>query len=120
MGELSSVFARWETIEPHPTPNPDLTIRMIHTADVIMVRCVALAGYRGPLHRHDHLDQLSTVTEGVLLVTVGDEQHLLHTGEIVIAPAGVAHETFTETGATFFETFGPLDGRLPFDDIVLL
>ena len=50
-----------------------------------------------PIHAHDGADKFYFVLTGRGTFTVGDEQQLVNTGTVVIAPAGVPHGV-TNTG----------------------
>jgi quercetin dioxygenase-like cupin family protein len=50
------------------------------------------------LHRHDY-DELILVQEGRATCTVGDEQHEVGAGDIIVIPAGRPHG-FVNTGDT--------------------
>jgi quercetin dioxygenase-like cupin family protein len=48
-------------------------------------------GDQPPLHVHHHDDEGFYVLEGELTLWVGDEVHVLHAGEGMLAPRGVPH-----------------------------
>jgi mannose-6-phosphate isomerase-like protein (cupin superfamily) len=53
----------------------------------------------GPrLHRHPY-DEVFVVLEGEATFTLGDVRQVARAGEVVVAPAGVAH-AFVNTGST--------------------
>ncbi len=63
---------------------------------VIAVDAAPGAGPR--LHRHPY-EEVFVVLEGEATFTLGDERRLVHAGEVVVAPAGVAH-AFVNSGTT--------------------
>jgi mannose-6-phosphate isomerase-like protein (cupin superfamily) len=59
--------------------------------------CVDLAPGRGPaLHRHPYAE-VFVITDGEATFTLGDTERVVRAGEIVVAPAGVAHR-FVNSG----------------------
>jgi quercetin dioxygenase-like cupin family protein len=63
----------------------------------ISLICVDLAPGHGPaLHRHPYTE-VFVVTEGEATFTLGDTERVVRAGEIVVAPAGVAHR-FVNSG----------------------
>ncbi len=61
------------------------------TVSVIVVDAAHGEGPR--LHRHPYRE-VFVVLEGDATFTLGDEQRVVHGGEIVVAPAGVPHRFF--------------------------
>jgi len=58
---------------------------------------------------HPKSDQVVLLVEGEITAEVGDEKRRMHSGDIVIVPAGTPHK-FTNTGsvkATAFSTYAP-------------
>jgi mannose-6-phosphate isomerase-like protein (cupin superfamily) len=65
----------------------------------VSVIAVDAAPGTGPrLHRHPY-DEVFVVLEGEATFTLGDAQRVARAGEVVVAPAGVAH-AFLNTGST--------------------
>ena len=65
----------------------------------ISVIAVDAAPGSGPrLHRHAY-EEVFVIIEGEATFTLGDTEHVAHAGEVVVAPAGVAH-AFTNSGTT--------------------
>jgi mannose-6-phosphate isomerase-like protein (cupin superfamily) len=63
----------------------------------VSVIVVELEPGGGPqLHRHAY-NEVFVVLEGHATFTLGDEQRLVHAGEVVVAPAGVSHR-FVNSG----------------------
>lgn len=83
---------------------------------VVIAREVMGPGGGGPLHRHQHVEELILVTEGEVEVTIGDDTRTLGRGEIAILPPGIFHGMKTPKGATFYITFAHADGKLPRED----
>lgn len=44
-----------------------------------------------PLHVHHREDEIFHVLEGIVRVRVGDEEHLLYSGDTAVGPKGVPH-----------------------------
>ncbi len=65
-------------------------------ADVSVIVVDAAPGEGPELHRHTYRE-VFVVLEGEATFTLGDEQRVVHGGEIVVAPAGVPHR-FVNTG----------------------
>lgn len=66
-------------------------------AGVCVIVVVAAPGEGPRLHRHTYREVFVTL-EGEATFTLGDEERVVHEGEIVVAPAGVAHK-FVNSGA---------------------
>jgi quercetin dioxygenase-like cupin family protein len=65
----------------------------------VSIIAVDAAPGTGPgLHRHPY-EEVFVVLEGEATFTLGDAQHVARAGEVVVAPAGVAH-AFVNTGST--------------------
>jgi quercetin dioxygenase-like cupin family protein len=67
-------------------------------ASVSIIAVDAAPGTGPRLHRHPY-EELFVVLEGEATFTLGDAQHVARAGEVVVAPAGVAH-AFVNTGST--------------------
>ncbi len=66
-------------------------------ADVSVIVVDAAPGEGPRLHRHPYRE-VFVVLEGEATFTLGDEQRVVHGGEIVVAPAGVSHR-FVNSGS---------------------
>ena len=67
-----------------------------HDAGICVIFVEAPPG-RGPaLHRHPY-EEIFIVQEGEALFVAGDEERIVHAGEIVVAPAHTPHR-FVNTG----------------------
>ena len=61
------------------------------STEVMLWNHVAEAGGASPEHWHDH-DQVIYVTAGAGRVVVGDEEHAVRAGDVIVAPANVPHQ----------------------------
>lgn len=62
----------------------------------------------GGTHSHPH-EQISYIARGDVLFVIGDEQEVMHAGDTVYVPGGVAHGTQALTdGAVVVDVFHPL------------
>src|SRR5947209_3440862 len=67
-------------------------------ASVSIIAVDAAPGAGPRLHRHPY-EEVFVVLEGEATFTLGDVRHTARAGEVVVAPAGVAH-AFVNTGST--------------------
>lgn len=61
-----------------------------------------------PRHSHPH-EQLGTVIQGQMELTIGDESRLLQPGDVYIIPGGVEHEALTfDEAVKVIDVFSPV------------
>ena len=66
------------------------------------------AGASIPPHSHPH-EQLGTVLEGEVALTVAGETRVMRAGEVYVAPGGIQHSAQAgEFGVRLFEVFSPV------------
>lgn len=64
----------------------------------------------GVVERHDHPhEQITHVTGGKIVMTIGEEEHTLAAGDTVVIPGDVPHEAINETDgvASLIDVFSP-------------
>jgi|SRR5579864_1638306 len=79
--------------------NTLVSVRVAHAASsegVSVLESRAPRGDSPPLHVHDE-DEIFHVIQGVMRVRVGGDEILLHAGDTVNAPRGIAHSYVVES-----------------------
>lgn len=93
---------------PVMEPQPGISVQSI-AGDRLHVAWIRIAPETAlPLHRHPH-EQIGTVLEGAIVVTIAGETRRIEPGGSYVAPSGVEHggETGTE-GVLVLEAFTPV------------
>ena len=85
---------------------PGFTARLVHTPRVTLSFVDATAGSAFPEHQHPH-EQMVTVLEGELEVTVGGETRRLTPGMVYAIPSGVPHTGRAITDCRVLDVFAP-------------
>jgi len=81
--------------------------RMIHGKNMTVSYFRASAGSELPRHSHPH-EQISTVLEGELELTIGDETRICRLGDVAVIPSNVAHQARAITDVRVMDTFSPV------------
>jgi quercetin dioxygenase-like cupin family protein len=68
-----------------------------HSATMSVITVDAEPGAGPKLHRHPY-EEVFVVIDGEATFTLGDEQRVVHGGEIVVAPPGLPH-AFVNSGS---------------------
>lgn len=85
---------------------PGFTARLLHTPRITHSFVRATAGYAFPEHAHPH-EQVVTVLEGELELTVGGETTRLTPGAAYAIPPDVPHSGRAITDCRVLDTFAP-------------
>jgi len=84
-----------------------VTARVIHTGHNSLAMVTLKAGAVVPEHRHRH-EQVTTVFEGQLKLTVGGETVVLGRGQAMVMPADVPHAATAVTDCLAMDVFYPV------------
>ena len=85
---------------------PGFTARLVHTPRVTQSFVHGTAGHAFPEHAHPH-EQIVTVLEGELELTVGGESIRLTPGAVFAIPPDVPHSGRAITDIRLLDTFAP-------------
>src|SRR3954447_16008260 len=96
---------RWQPLMPE-TPEYEF----VAGDQVVMAKESLRPGGVGALHRHDHTEELIVIVEGVVTMTVADEELALGPGDAIVIPPKTVQGLHTEGGATLYATFSPASG----------
>ena len=103
----SSPFGTWSGREPFGI-FPNVSLHSVGGDQVLLCRVSYAPGTTVRRHSHEHTEQLMAITEGSVVVTVGDETKTLVAGDVCVINRGVEHEVYSEGGVTFFEALAPV------------
>ncbi len=91
---------------------PGVRLRSVGLADLMMTFVDYDAGAEVPTHRHSREEQITSVLEGFLEVTIGGERRVLGPGEGVRIPRGVEHGSRPVEGpARAVDAWTPIPSR---------
>lgn len=85
---------------------PGFSARLVHTPRVTQSFVQATAGYAFPEHAHPH-EQIVTVLEGELELTVDGQTTRLAPGAVYAIPPDVKHSGRAITDCRVLDTFAP-------------
>ena len=103
----SSPFRSWNGQEPFQI-FPTVRLNAIGGEQVLLCRVTYEPGTTVPRHAHEETEQVMVVTEGQVMMTVGEETRELRAGDVVVVNRAVEHELHSEDGCTFFEALAPV------------
>ncbi len=86
---------------------PGLRARLIHTDRVTHSWVDIDPGASFPEHHHPH-EQIVTVVEGELEITVGGDTHVLTPGKVFVIPPHTPHAGRALTRCRVLDTFAPV------------
>jgi quercetin dioxygenase-like cupin family protein len=92
---------------PEVEPVPGYKGRFVHTDHMTFAFWDIKEGYAVPEHEHPN-EQVCTVLEGTLALTVDGEKHLLNPGMVFIIPAGIRHAAYSVSDCKVMDTFYPV------------
>ncbi|AYQ36292.1 cupin domain-containing protein [Runella sp. SP2] len=81
--------------------------RMIHGENMTISYFRAKAGSILPRHSHPH-EQISTVLEGELELTIGEETRICRLGDVAVIPSNVEHQARALTDVRVMDVFAPV------------
>ncbi len=84
-----------------------VTARVIHTGHNSLAMVTLVAGAVVPEHRHQH-EQVTTVFEGRLKLTVGGEEVVLERGQAMVMPANMPHAAHALADCLVMDVFYPV------------
>ena len=92
---------------PEAEPIPGLHVRFVHSEHMTLAYWRIDAGADLPVHSHPH-EQVATLTEGELEMTVGGETRRLTPGIAAVIPSGVPHSARAITQCRLLDVFYPV------------
>jgi quercetin dioxygenase-like cupin family protein len=95
----------WDTLKKE-TISDRLWRRFVSGQRITLAQFFFAEGGTVPRHQHEN-EQLMYVVEGALRVTVGDEEVILHRGEVLQIPPDVPHSAVALEDTTDLEVFSP-------------
>ena len=86
---------------------PGIRARIIHTDRVTHSWVEIAEGASFPEHHHPH-EQVVSVLEGTLDITVSGEPHVLEAGQVLVIPPDAPHAGRARTPCRVLDTFAPV------------
>ncbi|MFA6471594.1 MAG: cupin domain-containing protein [Candidatus Latescibacterota bacterium] len=86
---------------------PGCTARFIHSENMTFSHWYLDKEAVIPLHSHPH-EQVTTLIEGELELTIGSETRCLRPGSVAIIPSGSPHSVLTKTECYVLDVFYPV------------
>ena len=101
-------FYRWEQLPRLERPG-NRTLRMVNGANSTVLRVEHIGPAAHEPHIHEDSEQITTILEGEMEYTLGDEVRTIRPGDIVVVPAGLRHGTRVPAGirTVAIEFFSP-------------
>lgn len=103
-----AVSSNWEDI-PGETVRKGVSRRAFGTADVMLVINELEPGMDVAPHKHDDFDQIAYIVSGRAIYHVGDDDHEVGPGSLLLIPAGTMHhiEPIGDEKVLNLDAFGP-------------
>ncbi|MBL7808832.1 MAG: cupin domain-containing protein [Saprospiraceae bacterium] len=83
------------------------TGRFVHTDQVTIGYVDIVSGSVLPEHHHVH-EQITTVLEGALEITVEGVKHLLQAGHVLVIPSNARHSAIALSNCKVIDVFNPV------------
>ena len=99
-------FVELESLEVKE-PFPGLKGRFVHGDNITMAYWDIDEGAGIPEHAHVH-EQVVSVVEGQLELTIGGESRVLDAGTVLVIPSNVPHAARAVTACRVIDTFQPV------------
>jgi quercetin dioxygenase-like cupin family protein len=87
---------------------PGVSVQAIGGEQVLLCRVTYAPGTTVQRHAHPEAEQVMTVVEGEVEMTIEDETATLRAGDVVVVNRGLEHELHSAAGVTFFEALAPV------------
>ena len=103
---LSPVFSRMSVINREQLPFVGISHEFVgekHETNISFLLVNAPPGGGVELHRHNY-DEVIIVHEGRATCVIGDKQHLVTAGEVIVIPAGTPHSFINSGNAPLCQT----------------
>ncbi|MBN8678160.1 MAG: cupin domain-containing protein [Chitinophagales bacterium] len=84
-----------------------ITGRFVHTEKVTIGYVDIVSGSTLPEHHHVH-EQITTVLEGALEITVEGVKHLLQAGHVLVIPSNARHSAIALSDCKVIDVFNPV------------
>lgn len=97
---------RWKE-SPLEQMNALVGRQVLHGDNITMARLLLKKGAVVPLHHHIN-EQISTITEGSLLFTIGGEETIVSAGESILIPPNVPHRVEALEDSVAIDVFAPI------------
>ena len=101
-----SIFYQLENTPPKEI-FPNWFGQMIHGEHMTVSYFRAKAGSILPRHSHPH-EQISSVLEGQLELTIGEEARICKAGDVAVIPSNVPHQARAVTDVYVIDVFSPV------------
>ena len=88
-------------------PMPGWPVRVVHSATMTFAHWTIDAGAALPEHSHPH-EQVATILEGELELTIGGETQVLRPGIVGIIPPNAVHSGRALTPCRIIDAFHPI------------
>ncbi len=101
-----SAFRSWNGVELFSL-YPGVTLHAIGGDQALICRVQYEPGTTVPRHSHASTEQVMLITDGSLVMTIGDEMKEMVAGDVAVVNRGIEHELFSEHGCSFIEALAP-------------
>ncbi len=101
-----SAFRSWNGVDLFSL-YPGVSMHSIGGDQVLMCRVVYAPGTTVKRHSHPATEQVMLITDGAVLMTIGDETRELAAGDVAVVNRGIEHELYSEHGVSFIEGLAP-------------
>lgn len=101
-------FYNWNEIPNHDRPG-NRVLRMVSSDHAVVLRVEHVGPAAHEPHIHEESEQISSLLEGEMEFTLGEEVRVVRPGDIVVVPAGLLHGTRVPAGVrtVALEFFSP-------------
>lgn len=92
---------------PQQEKLPGCHVRFVHSENMTLSYWKLDQGAKIPNHAHPH-EQVTSLIEGRMAITVGDETRVISAGEVAVIPSNTPHAVTAETECRVIDVFYPV------------